>query len=188
MPKLLIITHPEVSIEPDLPIPDWGLSATGRNRAALFASSEAFAQVGQIWSSDERKARETADILAEPRKLSVNHHSGLGENDRSATGFLPREEFEAAADAFFAQPDISYRGWETATEAQRRICTTVTKIAETHDNGDLAIVTHGAVGTLLWCALSDCSIDRQHDQPSQGHFWQADLTTLKPLPGWVSLG
>ena len=188
MPNLLVITHPEVTVDPDIPITDWRLSATGHRRAALFASSEAFADVTQIWSSTEQKARETAEILAAPRYLPVNHNAGLGENDRSATGFLPREAFEAAADAFFTRPEISYCGWETAVDAQRRIVKTVTAIVGGHEGGDLAIVTHGAVGTLLWCALSNRPIDRKYDQPSQGHYWRANLSTLRPQTGWISMG
>lgn len=41
------------------------------------------------------------------------------ENDRSSTGFLPPEEFEVVADAFFAQPGVSVRGWETAQPSGR---------------------------------------------------------------------
>ncbi|WP_299667870.1 histidine phosphatase family protein [uncultured Ruegeria sp.] len=186
MPKLVLITHPEVYIDPVVPITEWGLSATGRKRATEFASNEVLSKVAQIWTSGERKARETGEILAAPRTLPVIYHLGLGENDRSATGYLPRDDSEAAADAFFAQPEMSYRGWETAVEAQIRIHRAVKEIVHMHGTGDLAIVTHGAVGTLLWCALSDCSIDRKYDQPSQGHFWQADISTLKPVSHWIS--
>ncbi|MEM6656761.1 MAG: histidine phosphatase family protein [Pseudomonadota bacterium] len=184
MPKLLIITHPDVAIDPDIPITDWSLNETGRRRAHMFASCDAFADVTQIWTSHEQKARETGDILAASRNLPVLRHAGLGENDRSATGFLAKKDFEAAADAFFAQSGISFRGWETAIDAQKRIHRTVTGILGTQYHGDLAIVTHGAVGTLLWCAFSGLTIDRRHDQPSQGHFWQADLSTLQPMSGW----
>ncbi len=187
MPNLLIITHPEVVIDPDTPVTDWGLNQTGRRRAAKFASSKKFAEVTQIWTSAEQKARDTGEILAAPRNLPVKQHSGLGKNDRSTTGFLPREEFEAAADIFFAEPDISFCGWETAAEAQARILQTVTTIVGKHDGKDLAIVTHGAVGTLLWCALSNRPIDRLHDQPSQGHYWLADLSSLRPTSGWRSI-
>ncbi len=187
MPNLLVITHPEVSIDPGIPITDWRLSETGRRRAAAFALAEAFAEVTQIWASTERKAREAAEILAAPGNLLIHLHPDLGENDRSATGFLPGAEFEAAADAFFARPDTSFRGWETAVEAQARIQRAVTAIVGMHHDKDLAIVTHGAVGTLLWCALSKCPIDRMHDQPSQGHYWQAELSTLEPQGGWVSI-
>ena len=187
MPNLLIITHPEVVIDPDTPITEWGLSTTGRRRAASFAASEVMANVSHIWASSERKARDTGEILAAPLGLPLNIHPELGENDRSTTGFLPREKFEVAADAFFAQPDISFRGWETAIDAQKRILRAVLEITRAHGTGDLAIVTHGAVGTLLWCELSGNPIDRQYDQPSQGHYWQASLTTLRPFSTWLPM-
>lgn len=188
MPKLLVITHPEVIVDPKVAITDWGLNDIGRARAAAFSASDTFAGVTHIWSSDERKARETAKILAVPQALPIQIDAKLGENDRSATGFLPPDTFEAAADAFFAAPGVSFRGWETAADAQTRIQQAVTSTLQTHRGGDLAIVTHGAVGTLLWCGLSDRPIDRRYDQPSQGHYWQADLQTLTPETGWLAIG
>ena len=183
-PRLIVVTHPEVVIEPEHPIPDWGLSAEGELRAQAFACSAEMAQVSRIWCSAERKARETADILALPRDIPISEMAALGENDRSATGFLPPAEFEAAADAFFAAPDVSFRGWERAIDAQDRITAALHQILPDHGTGDLAIVTHGAVGTLLWCRLMNCPIDRKHDQPGQGHFWIADLRSLEPTGGW----
>ena len=187
MPDLLVITHPEVVIDPAVPISDWTLSETGRRRAAAFANSDAFASVTQIWTSAERKARDTAAFLARPRDLPVNVDPRLGENDRSATGYLPPAEFEAAADAFFAHAGFSYRGWERAVDAQIRIVTAIRDIVGEQRGGDLAIATHGAVGTLLWCAFARTPIDRCHDQPGQGHYWIADLSTLEPRHGWRSL-
>lgn len=184
MPRLLIITHPEVTVDPCVPIPAWGLNDTGRHRAASFALSDHVSSVTRIWASTETKARETASILAAPRDLPIALDARLGENDRSATGFLPPPEFEAAADAFFAHPQASYDGWETAAKAQARIVLAVQDITARHSGGDLAIVTHGAVGTLLYCHLSDLAIDRAHDQPGQGHFWTADLASMRPDHGW----
>ncbi len=187
MARLLVVTHPEVTVDPETPVTEWGLNARGRHRAETFAASVAKSGVSHIWASAERKARETADILAAPRSLPVTIDPDLGENDRSATGFLPPPEFEAAADAFFAQPMDSFCGWERAIDAQSRILGATRRIAADHRGHDLAIVTHGAVGTLLWCALMQSPIDRSHDQPGQGHYWTADLETLRPLHGWRSI-
>lgn len=188
MPNLVVVTHPDVSINPDVPVTDWGLDEVGRRRAVAFATSGTLAPVTHIWASAERKAHETARILAAPRSIPIAIEPHLGENDRGSTGFLPRDAFEAAADAFFASPHTSFRGWETALAAQERIRNAVAKIIDRHAGGDLAIVTHGAVGTLLWCAFSGHPIDRRHDQPGQGHYWRADLSTLKPEAGWRSIG
>ncbi len=35
-------------------------------------------------------------------------------------------------------------------------------------HGDIAIVSHGGVGTLLLCHLASWAIDRAHDQPGAG--------------------
>lgn len=187
MQRLLVITHPEVTIDPATPIPDWGLNDTGRRRANAFSSSDTFAAVSHIWTSAEQKARDTAEILATPRNLPVNIDPALGENDRSATGFLPPARFEAAADAFFANPETSFHGWERAVDAQSRIVAAVRRIATSHAGRDLAIVTHGGVGTLLWCHLMNLPIDRRHDQPGQGHYYTADLARLTPSRGWRSI-
>lgn len=188
MAQLLFISHPEVVVDPDHAITDWRLTATGRARAGAFAGMSVMSSVTAIWSSTERKAIETAEILAEPHDLTIREHEALCENDRSATGFLPRDAFEAAADVFFAEPTQSFRGWERAIDAQDRIVRAVRGIAADHESGDLAIVSHGAVGTLLWCHLMGRPIHRRHDQPSQGHYWCADLATLQPDTGWLSIG
>ncbi|OSQ47576.1 histidine phosphatase family protein [Marivita geojedonensis] len=185
--RLIFITHPEVVVDPKREVTDWSLSETGRARVARFAASALLVNVTRVWSSAERKAQETADILSAYHGLTVRIEPDLGENDRSATGFLPPQDFEAAADAFFAAPDQSHLGWETARDAQTRITSAVRRICADHVDGDLALVSHGAVGTLLLCALSGLPIDRAHDQPHQGHYWAAPLSTLTPEHGWRAL-
>jgi broad specificity phosphatase PhoE len=107
----LSITYPQVRIDPDVPVPRWGLSETGRSRAEQAAASDWAKALGRIVSSDETKAIETAEILATASGLSVEVVEGAQENDRSATGFLPPPEFEKAADWFFAHPTDSFHGW-----------------------------------------------------------------------------
>ncbi|WP_299695011.1 histidine phosphatase family protein [uncultured Tateyamaria sp.] len=184
MPKLIFVTHPEVVVDPDRPVTDWTLRDTGRARATAFASHSAVADVTHIWTSAERKARETADILAARRGIPVATHADLGENDRSATGFLPPDQFEAAADMFFAQPGDSFRGWETAQAAQARVVGATQTILSQHAGTDLMIVAHGAVGTLLWCHLTGSAISRDHDQPRQGCYWVANLPDLTVHGPW----
>ena len=182
--RLFFISHPEVDIDPARPVPNWGLNARGQERATSLAHAGMLQGISQIWASTETKARETAHILAQPTGLTVNTDHRLGENDRSATGYMPSAAFEAAADAFFAYPTQSHRGWETANAAQDRIWQAVHDITADHVAGDLAIVSHGAVGTLLYCRLRGLVIDRQYDQPSQGHFWTALLPDLQVQHGW----
>ena len=187
MALLIFISHPEVVVDPAITVTEWGLSDTGRKRAQQFANSGLLSNVTAFWTSRERKAQEAAEIIAAHRGMSVKTDEKLGENDRSATGYLPPPKFEAAADAFFAEPDVSFQGWETAIDAQIRIETAVRDIIASHTGGDLAILSHGAVGTLLYCALAGLKISREHDQPGQGHYWTADLRNLTPNHAWKRL-
>lgn len=185
MASLLFVSHPEVVVDPATPVERWHLGPVGIERMRLFARSREAAGIGAVWASTETKAIEAAGILAGALGLGTQVCAELGENDRSATGFLPPAEFERVADAFFARPQESVRGWERAVDAQARIVRAVSRIAEAHrSEGDLAVVAHGAVGTLLYCALAVRPIDRALDQPSQGHFWTAALPDLVPVHGW----
>lgn len=169
MALLLYVSHPEVAIDPAIPVPDWGLSARGRERASAFAPHPLLASAGRIVASRENKAIETAEILAAPHGLAIEIRDDLHENDRSATGFLPPDAFEATANRFFAEPETSIRGWERAIDAQRRIVGAVTAIlAEQPEVETTVMVGHGGVGTLLLCHAGGFAIDRRHDQAGGG--------------------
>lgn len=165
----LYITHPQVQIDSSVPVPDWGLSAAARARAETCARQPWVQRLTRIISSGERKAIETAEILAATAGLRIEIDPSTHENDRSATGFLQPSDFEKAADWFFAHPEESYRGWERATDAQARIVGAVDAILATHDaNKPIAFIGHGGVGTLLKCHMSATPISRQRDQPGGG--------------------
>lgn len=177
MRALIFLTHAEVVQDPAIPVPDWGLSETGHARHARFARSALISNVTAVYSSLERKAREGAAPAAKRLGLTPQALVPLGENDRSATGYLPPAEFEAAADAFFARPDQSFRGWETARAAQARIVATLRTIAALDPTaGDVLVVAHGGVGTLLRCHLLGREIARSADQPAGGGcYFSTDL-------------
>jgi broad specificity phosphatase PhoE len=178
------ITHPDVVIDPERPVRRWHLSEAGIARMRSFAATAEMRAVGSVWASTETKEIEGAGILAGALGLPVSVHKGLDENDRSATGFLLPDEFQRVADAFFARPDESVRGWERAVDAQRRVVAAFDAIAAASAAGDIAVVAHGGVGTLLYCHLAGVAISRRHDQPFQGHFWSHDLDTRRMLHAW----
>ena len=166
---IYFVTHPDVVVDPELPVPRWSLSERGRRRMRALLAQPWVAGIGSLYSSTEQKAIDGARILGEHLGLPFQQLPELGENDRSATGYLPGPEFEATADAFFARPSESVRGWETADAAQRRIVGAVDRIVRSKPAQEsVAIVSHGAVGTLLLCRLNGWKIDRSHDQPGQG--------------------
>jgi len=187
MPTLHFITHPEVVIDPSVPVPDWPLSPEGVRRMGLALKQPWMTRLGSVFSSAERKATDAARMIADRFSLSPVVVPELGENDRSATGYLPKSEFEATADIFFARPEESVRGWERAVDAQRRISAAVERvITEAPGNGDIAIVSHGGVGALLLCHLKGVPISRAEDQPGAGGgcVYSFDPGTRALISGW----
>lgn len=182
-----LLTHPEVVVDPVTPVPDWSLSAAGRARAERLAALPWVAGLARLVSSAERKACETAEVLARAHGLPWTVDAELGENDRSATGFLPPAEFERVAEEFFARPDESVRGWESARHAQRRVVRVVRRHTADGD-GAVGFVAHGAVGTLLWCDLERRPVHRRHDQPGQGSWYPFDPGSWTAGHGWVRVG
>lgn len=184
------ITHPQVQIDPAVPVPNWGLSEIGRARAERTAAASWIGHIRRIVSSDETKAIETAEILASARGLAVEIAEGMGENDRSATGFLPPPEFEKAADWFFAHPHESFHGWERAVDAQARIVAAVRMaLADWPRDRPIAFVGHGGVGTLLKCWLGNLPISRTQDQKGGGggNLFAFRLENLALMSDWTQM-
>lgn len=103
LPDVLYVCHPEVVIDPAVPVPRWCLTDAGAARMRRFAA--ALPQPAAVWASTECKAVEAAGLLAARFGLGVQVHPGLDEIDRSSTGTLPHGEHDRAADALFAEPE-----------------------------------------------------------------------------------
>jgi broad specificity phosphatase PhoE len=189
MGLLRFVTHPQVRISAEIPVPLWGLSDVGRSRAVVLASQPWLERTTRLISSGETKALETAAIIALATGLLIEVRHDLHENDRSSTGFVPPERFEQLANAFFANPDQSVEGWETAVTAQARVKAATSDLLQDDEN-DVLIIAHGAVGTLLLCDLLATPITRAEDQigedaaPGGGNFWTFDRSTATVLHRW----
>lgn len=170
---LVFVSHPEIIVDPAVPVPRWHLSPQGIDRARAFARR--VRPPARIVASDETKAIETAGLIAAAHGLPVAVHPGLAEIDRSATGYLPHDAHAAVADECFAAPDRSARGWERAADAQARILAAWREVA---GDGTTMLVGHGGTGTLLLCALAGLPIARRHDQQRGGCVWAHDGARL----------
>ncbi len=187
MRRIIFISHPNVVVSRDVPVPQWPLSELGRSRMKDSLRQPWISEISAVYCSSEQKAIDGAKILAEHLSLDFVAVDELGENDRSSTGFLPPEEFEKVADEFFAKVESSVRGWETASNAQARIINAVTAIAESdRSSGTIAIISHGAVGTLLYCYLAGEAISRRWDQPPNngGNYYIFQISPKKAFSWW----
>lgn len=186
---LIYLTHPQVRIDPAVPVPEWGLSEPGAARLNGLAGRPWLGHLSAIFSSTETKAMEAAAIIGRLAGLGFNALPDMGENDRSATGFLQPDEFEAAADRFFAHPGMSFRGWERAVDAQVRISAAVEKaLAGAAAGANILFAGHGAVGTLLKCSLTGRRISRSEDQkPGGGQVFAFDLAASRLACDWTQV-
>ena len=187
MRLVYFITHPDVVIDPAVPVPQWPLSVRGKERMEKLLAQSWVGSIGSVYCSTEQKAIDGAAILAEHRAIGYEMVQELGEVDRSATGYLPEEEHAAAAKALFAHPEVSVRGWERAVDAQRRIVGAVERVIK-GDRGEsnIAVVSHGGVGTLYLCHLRGLPIRWRERQPgrSGGHYYCFETVSKALRHGW----
>lgn len=186
MSRVRFITHPDVVIDPAIPVPQWGLSDRGWDRIRTMARMPWVAQLAAVWCSGERKAVEAGSAVAAAACVELRQHAALGEIDRSSTGYMARGHDENTQ-VFYAHPDRPAMGWERAVDAQSRIALAIDLVCGASPPGELAVVAHGAVGTLLLCALKDIPIARSEDQPSQGHAFAFDRESRALLHGWCRI-
>jgi hypothetical protein len=132
MSTVYFITHPDVVIDPSVPVPRWPLSPRGRMRMTGVLEQQWASEVRAIYCSTEQKAIDGAAILSEALGVPYTAVPALGENDRSATGYLPGPEFDAVVSEFFRQPEESVRGWERAIDAQSRIVAATMAVLRTN--------------------------------------------------------
>ena len=185
MSFLRYVSHPEVAIDPAVPVPSWGLNATGRARTIAMLTQPWIGDVGRLICSDEQKALDTAEIVGAHLGLAPEVRPRTHENERS--GYLPPDEFEATAAQFFAHPTESIRGWERAVDAQARIVEALRDVIDGDTDGDVMVVGHGGVGTLLQCWLAGLDIDTRHDQRAAGNHFSYDRTRRRLVHGWVPI-
>jgi broad specificity phosphatase PhoE len=193
VPYALYVTHPQVVQDPNVPVPRWGLSPKGRERAERFANHAMARAARRIISSNETKALELAGAISAVSGVWVESGENFGENVRTSTGFVPPERFEALADAFFARPEVSTEGWERAIDAQARVVAAFEAALAGHDPAVPVLFTgHGAVGTLLKCHLGRLAIARSEDQrrigdPGGGNVFVVRLGDRALLSDWMAM-
>src|SRR5882724_5356260 len=115
--KLILIKHSAPLIDPRKPPEQWRLSEKGRMLCAPLADAIAQHRPSIIVSSEEPKARETAELVA--AKLNVAHENApdLHEHDRSNVPHMRTGEFISMIELMLRRPDEIVLGRETADQA-----------------------------------------------------------------------
>lgn len=187
MPSVYYFTHTQIRVDPAVPVRDWRLSDEGRARVLRAVNAPWLARVTRLIASSENRTVETARIFAARRSLPVDVRAEIDDSARPLAEFLSIVDLDKALDAFFARPEESARpGWETAADTQRRVAAGIARLLDNEsEDGDLLIIGHGRVGTLLLCHLAELPISREHFQPTAGgNLFAFDRASRKLLFGW----
>jgi broad specificity phosphatase PhoE len=144
---LLLVRHGETDWNRQLRIQgssDTELNETGREQARRLARELDGTRLDAVWSSDLRRARETAAIVAEPRGLEVRLDPGLRERSFGSWEGLTRAEI----DERFADP--AHHDGETDDQVRARVLASIGRIAASHPGEEVLVVSHGGALNALW--------------------------------------
>jgi 2,3-bisphosphoglycerate-dependent phosphoglycerate mutase len=126
------------------------LNEAGREQAQALAGQLAEVPLEAVYSSDLRRAHETALIVAEPHGVPVVVDRGLREIDVGSWSGLTRMEIETRF------PGAEHHDGETREEHLARVLEAVERIACAHPGGRILVVSHGgSLRTLRRHALGD---------------------------------
>jgi broad specificity phosphatase PhoE len=129
------------------------LNEAGRAQARELAHKLKPLELDAIYTSDLRRAAETAEIIHAGRDILLMRDVGLREIDVGSWSGLTREEIEQRF------PGETTHDGESREAHRARVVRTVTAIAAQHDGARVLIVSHGgSLRTLLSHALQDDSV------------------------------
>ena len=136
-----------------------GLNEKGQWQVEQAGLALAGEQVDAIYSSDLRRAFDTALALAKPHAMQVRTDEGLRERGFGQFEGKTFAEIEAQLpeQALLWRkrvPDFAPQGGESLLAFRARVITCVTKLAQQHVGQHIVIVSHGGVMDVLYRAAT----------------------------------
>jgi broad specificity phosphatase PhoE len=146
MNRVILVRHAEPQIEIEVPASAWSLTARGEESTRRLIPRLATLRPGVIWSSPERKALQTAGLLAEGLELSLQQDDRFSEQGADVGQFLTDyAEFRALVRHHFEHPDEVVLRGESSRAAGERFGEGVTSILEAGSREVPVIVSHGRI-------------------------------------------
>jgi broad specificity phosphatase PhoE len=156
MTTILLARHGETDWNVDRRVQghsDTPLNDTGRAQARALGHELADEQIDAVYSSDLIRAHETARTVAEPRGLDVTAIRDLRERHFGTWEGLTDDEIFAR---FKPTADSSWGDGETREEMAERVLAALHRIAATHPESRVLVVSHGGP---LRAVLTHCGVD-----------------------------
>lgn len=126
---------------------DPGLHERGERQGKLLGAYLAAERIDAVYTSPLRRARQTAEFIADATGNEVLAHRGLVEFDHNAAEYISIEELRASGDPRYQQIlNDDYTAWGIDIGAFRRgVVGTLEEIVAAHAAGAAAVVCHGGV-------------------------------------------
>lgn len=127
---------------------DIPLNTKGRAQAEALATTLADERFDAIYSSDLKRALETATPVATANRLPIQSLTALRERSFGLFEGLTRSEMKTRFPEMFAiyhrrEPDFALPGGESINAFAMRVQHVLTDIVQRHTNGTVLIITHG---------------------------------------------
>lgn len=131
------------------------LNREGRRQAQALADELAGMELDAVYTSDLRRAAETAEIIAHERGIPLHRDAGLREVDVGSWSGLTRAEIEERF------PGAERHDGESREAHRARVVEALTAIAVRHEGHRIVVVSHeGSLRAVLSHALGEDSIPR----------------------------
>ena len=140
MTELLLVRHGETDWNRDLRYQghaDPPLNDAGREQAHELARKLANVELDAAYTSDLRRAAETAAIILTGRAVPLFEDAGLREVDVGSWSGLTRSEIEERF------PGTARHDGETAEDHLQRVLAAIERIAAQHPHERVLIISHG---------------------------------------------
>jgi len=155
--RLYLIRHGEVEGAADgrlLGRTDTPLSERGLEQSRQLAEKLSAARLSAVYSSDLRRARVTAEIIAKRGNLIVQESCAwreidMGEWDGCVVAALHEETPELVAQVFNDPASFQYPGGESFACFTARVLKAVGQLLMTHKSGEVVLVAHGGVCRVI---------------------------------------
>lgn len=115
------------------------LNEVGRRQAVELAERLAGTAIDALYSSDLRRAYETAEIIAAAKGLEITANPDLREIDVGSWSGLTRAQIEERF------PGMERQDGEASDAFDARAVGVLRRIASAHDGHQVLVVTHGGV-------------------------------------------
>jgi probable phosphoglycerate mutase len=176
--RLILVRHGQTSCNIDEIWHGWddcALTAEGQRQAEAVAERLAGEPIAAVYSSDIRRALQTARAVSARHGLEPVIDAGLRERLAGEFEGIRVADVLAAHPTVWEERNADYWGWrppggETFTEVWQRVSAVLDRLKAQHDGQTVVMVTHMCPVRLLMCQLIGMPIGDtyQHVLPSTG--------------------